>query len=298
MPSDHIVEGYRMSNENLISPGWTYELGFRPHKRGKAPEIVFKTGRQHRAGIESQFAEYIRESLAEEYFGRVVAFFTPDGWEGAQRAFQFFCLETFGFGGCGYIVESGGTAEYRFPLVRAHTLHITLTISVLMSLLNELLAMARENTAPRSDNKQLMEVSAFVRVGADIHGHPIFGEIFDQAQQWLRNYADTHLTKSNFGYRPLPDPVRLAMRSAWRSLADKELSRYFTECNGNVSSDGRFTLACLGNACDVAMYPDGKPHSPEYPFRFGCHNLDGPTQQLTLLTGLAALFQLMTKGTK
>ena len=287
-----------MANENLISPGWTYELGFRPPRSGKVPEIVFKAGLQNKIEIESQFAEYIREAQAKEYFGRAAAFFTPDGWEGTQKAFKFSNLKTFGFGGCGYIVESGGKAEYRFPLVRAHILHITLTVSVLTSLLNELLTVARDNVAPQSDHKQLMELSSVVRVGADIHGHPLFGEVFTPAQQWLQNYVKSLPTRGDFGYQPLPDSVRSAMRSAWRSLAEEDLSKYSSECNGNISSDGRFTLTCLGNACDVAMYPDGRPHSPEYPFQFGCHNLDGPTQQLTLLSGLAALFQLMENDTK
>jgi hypothetical protein len=43
------------------------------------------------------------------------------------------------------------------------------------------------------------------------------------------------------------------------------------------------------------MYPDNDPYSDDHPFPFSCHNLDRASQQLTLLAGFAALWNLAEK---
>lgn len=285
-----------MAHENLISPGWTYELGFTPPTRGKAPELVFRTALKNQEIIESRFKDRIPEDAVKAYFGKPVAFFHPDGWEDDQRGFRLSKREIFGFGGCGYIARTDDAVEYRLPLVRRHAYHIALTINVVSELLNALLAQARGKEAVLSNRKQLIEVSAFVRIGESLYGHPVGGDVFSAARAWLRRYAETcsPSKQSWYGGRPLPEPVLAAIQSAWRALARDEARKYAHECGGSVSEDGRFTLICLGDACDVSMYPDGDPHDSRYPFRFSCHNLDGAVQQLTLLSGLAALFQLIT----
>ncbi|HVM58708.1 MAG TPA: hypothetical protein VMT80_00005, partial [Candidatus Paceibacterota bacterium] len=161
---------------------------------------------------------------------------------------------------------------------------------------NGLLAEAKDENAIPSNRKQLMEVEPFVRIGQSMYGHPLGGDVFPTARRWLERYADRTPKARNAwsDNRPLPSSVVEAMRSSWRSLARKDLRKYARENGGSISSDGRFIFNCFGNACDIAMYPEGSPRDAEMPSRFSCHNLDGPIQQLTLLAGVAALFDLIS----
>jgi hypothetical protein len=59
-----------------------------------------------------------------------------------------------------------------------------------------------------------------------------------------------------------------------------------------VESDGRPIITCPGNACDFAVYPDGVDLGESYPKEMHSHNVDTPTQQLSLLYGLACLHDL------
>lgn len=287
-----------MAYENLIAPGWTYGLEFVPPNKKRAPaELVFKTSAKHAARIERRLEERPELTDSQEYFGKELAFFLPGGREGAQSAFQFAPQQEFGFGGCGYVTTDEQEVAYHFPLIRAHVRRTTASISVLMMMLNGLLAEARDDKAPPSNRKQIFELSAFVRPGESMYGHPVGGEVFAPMRRWLKELAgnSSQPAGSIFDHRPLPKPVLDALRTTWAALAWDSAKRYAKECGGYLSGDGRFSLVCFGNACDVAMYPDGQPHDEAWPYRVSCHNLDGPEQQLTLLAGLAALYGLAAK---
>ena len=59
--------------------------------------------------------------------------------------------------------------------------------------------------------------------------------------------------------------------------------------------NGRFYLRTIGNACDISTL-DGEHRQPGEGHELGCHNLDTPIQQLSLLAGLATMHELAQKN--
>jgi hypothetical protein len=273
-----------VTKSNLIHPSWVYGISFLPRtSRRKYPEIVFTAAARHVPFIEDWFDH--EEKLARladipAYLGKSVPFFLPGGREGSQLAFPLSGKDEFGFAGCGYIVRDAGKVHYHLPIQQAHVHHLTLTIHMLSMVLNHLLSDARSEGAPTSSHKQIAEIGCHIRTDIDIHGHPLGGDIFLPMRRWLERHG---------GDKALCEKAEAAMRAVWRSLARDEGKRHASECRCRLERDGRFGLQCLGDACDVSMYPDGAPGHPEYPYRFSCHNLDHASQQLTLLAGLAVL---------
>ncbi len=66
----------------------------------------------------------------------------------------------------------------------------------------------------------------------------------------------------------------------------------FDQIGALIGKDGRPFIACPGNACDFAVYPDHWDEAGKMPWEMGCHNVDTPHQQLCLLYGLACLLDL------
>jgi len=81
------------------------------------------------------------------------------------------------------------------------------------------------------------------------------------------------------------------MRQAWVAVVPQDLREWASKCGAWITVDGRFMFECLGDACDVAIYPDSL-EGEEGSVEFGCHNLDQARQQVTLLAGLAKLCAL------
>jgi|GEM_PF-6528962 len=182
--------------------------------------------------------------------------------------------------------------SYHLPLQHKTAGKVAGALHALLDDLNALLLSPGEPT----NHAQLLTVKPGQH-GTGLHSHPVQGEVSVEGLRWLERLGrEGEGELSKFTYtRPLPDRVESSMQQAWKSLAWDRTSRAMTEdIHGRITEDGRFTLVCPGNACDVSIYPDGF-YGSEYgiPAYFSCHNLDGPEQQLTLVAGLAVLHELM-----
>lgn len=116
---------------------------------------------------------------------------------------------------------------------------------------------------------------------------PMGGEIAPSLKQWMARKHKDEKTHRHIVH---------AMLSAYASLHPGERLRGFGlyGFESYFWQDGRFTLQCPGNACDIGAYPDMN-HERDKGLQFSCHNLDTPLQQLTLFAGLSALHDLAAK---
>lgn len=134
---------------------------------------------------------------------------------------------------------------------------------------------------------QLMTINTITDRG--MHGGSLSGEYSLPLVKWLA---------SLFGTGSLSEMVQ-AMKIAYNQmfgLRESEQS-YF---RASVDFEGGWlNVGCPGDACGL-----NPAHNAEYDmkrklgYRFSCHNVDGPMQQITLLAGLAALHDRARKEIK
>jgi len=112
----------------------------------------------------------------------------------------------------------------------------------------------------------------------DQHGGSLDGTYSIPLADWLRS---RHGTEMGCMVEP--------MVSAYRRLYGKvdELDRHSFWARVE-NEQGWFNVSCPGDACGLNPADSWGPKLGEG-YRFGCHNVDTPMQQLTLLSGLAAL---------
>jgi len=119
----------------------------------------------------------------------------------------------------------------------------------------------------------------------DSHGGSLGGEISIPLKQYLMSLGGK--------YEELSE-ITQAMKIAYKRMLG--FHRY-NDADFKVSlrENGRFTADCPGNACGI--YPDWYDREDQG-YKFNCHNVDNPEQQITLLVGLAALHDMARKGIK
>lgn len=256
-----------------------YELSFvAPQRRPRTkPRIVFTIKREHfdevsrRLGI---VADGMRRH-ADAYCSPETAFSYP--------APDLFGKIEFGYGSCGYVVLSDESARFEIELSRMKLFCGTLTIKALT------MALAVPADERKSNRQQQVDISMRCDHDAVGYGHAVGGYVSQRLLDWLRRHATT----SSERYIPLPEDVVRAMRQAWSAVATDQRLSWTRDCGAYVAPDGRFSLNCFGNACDLAIYPDGSCGRMTDPYvQFGCHNLDSADQQITLLAGLAKLCEV------
>jgi hypothetical protein len=120
----------------------------------------------------------------------------------------------------------------------------------------------------------------------DMHGGSLSGNISNPLKEWLfHHFKDGE---------EIPE-ITEAMRVAYGTMLG------FDDYNNSqlrfvVRQDGRFSSDCPGDAC--GLYPDTWDFEEGRGYRFNCHNVDNPIQQLTLITSLAVLHDMVRKGMK
>lgn len=126
---------------------------------------------------------------------------------------------------------------------------------------------------------QLLTVRTGINPKRSLHSSPIMGEFSKKLTNWLKTKpTDTEMLK-------VSEVMKAAQKHIWR------LSE-FNMVRAVLLHDYRYlTLNCDGDACGI--HPTHSAHSTlkeeNIGCEFTCHNLDNPIQQLTLLSGLAAL---------
>ncbi|HEX5774346.1 MAG TPA: hypothetical protein VFY28_00070 [Candidatus Paceibacterota bacterium] len=206
--------------------------------------------------------------------------------------------EAFGFGRCAYLIRSEGQIEYRFLLMRGTAPNLARTLDLVLGVANALVAKSEtDNRASgrQPNREQVLTVLCGYVSARDLHRYPINGWVSPSFRRWLSQLAARSEEKPCplMLTKPMPEPVRFAMQQAWEAIAKGELLQLGSDASARIAEDGRFILACFGNACDVAIYPELDFGSEEgFNTMFDCHNLDMAEQQVTLLTGLAVLHEL------
>lgn len=261
-----------------------YDLSFvSPGKRPPTkPRIVFTIKAEHLGEIERRL-----RMLAAHWHDHAVGYCYPEASFTFPVHDLFGNLE-FGYGRCGFVTIEDDMAHFHVELGRGTRLYCC---TLAMKLLAQALAMPVDGGRFSNQLQQVdleMRCDRFDPCG---YNHAVGGYVSSRMTGWLREQA----RKMPEGSRSIsvPEDVVRAMRATWCAVSKSDAKRWARECCGRIMRDGRFGLECFGNACDLAIYPDGTCGRMDDPqVRFSCHNLDTAAQQVTLIAGLAKLCQI------
>lgn len=173
---------------------------------------------------------------------------------------------------CMFCNGKGYVAEY--------DTHTIAAVSASLAVLTTMLAFPDKETS--STRPQLITFQTLYKVG--LHGGSLSGEYSGEVVDWL--------TKRHSG-RQIPE-MNQAMKDAYCYMNSVQPSELTERFDARVEyENGWLNVSCPGNAC--GLNPSTDPIEPGKGYRFGCHNVDSPTQQLTLISALAALEDAVRK---
>lgn len=257
----------------------TYDFSFvAPDRvRRTKPQLVFTIHREHLPEVVKRLHTLASRWREDSYLEAATEFTLPLP--------DMFGRVEFGYGRCGLVTSEGQRLSLRLELSQEKLFHLTATIHLLT------VALSLPFSVKLSNRQQPVSISTNCTMNS-IHGHMVGGYVSAEVHAWL--FKKVRQLKEPAWSKPGPRPIVRAMKQAWRAVTLKEDHRWSTSCHVRFTRDGRFILECLGDACDLAIYPDslGVRGSP---IEFGCHNLDQARQQITLLAGLAKLCDLATQ---
>lgn len=239
-------------------------------KRAQYPHLLARLKQMQGRGMMDPF----------EYFGSNAPFhFAEDN-----------LLSHIGFGQCGSVEHHDDETRLSVELQGGFYPHYAaLTIHVLTNALSFPLVEGEE-----SNQTQQLDLFTVCKMG-EVYGHALGGHVSSSLTRFLRLTAEAD---PGGGDVSMPEGVINAMREAWRVCTSSK-SKFPHDFRGVITRDGRFMIACPGNACDVAIYPDMVyGDTDEFGAGLSCHNLDTCVQQLALLSGLAKLCQLAREHTQ
>jgi hypothetical protein len=176
-----------------------------------------------------------------------------------------------GFGFHGAVLParaSKGQVEFVVPLI-TNRKRSAYAIAASLSLLLIPYASFDETRKPGSNCIQLMTLETNLS-NAATWGAMMRGEASPALRAWVRtNHANERVHAR----------ICETMRRAYQSLHwSKHSSRFGFRVH--LTEDGRFSLDCPGNACDVSIYWDGVHVGDDSGARISCHNLDTRTTAL------------------
>jgi len=246
-------------------------------------DISFVDSDEHPALVITMHNAYLKEVLArlevlvdrntdriQKYLGEEVSFVSEET--------NLFGETLFGFEGCGRIVLDDTLAAFHLP----YTQHTIGACALTLQFLTHVLSVPMGDTAVKTNRKQHVSIHTVCDPERHFHAHSAGGYVSSIIVTGLCEYADGETVS-------VPKEVMKAMHTAWKALTPSDMHRWVSECRGCITSDGRFMLQCLGNACDLSIYPDQMYTDGNVSVAFACHNVDSAMQQLTLLAGFASL---------
>ena len=127
---------------------------------------------------------------------------------------------------------------------------------------------------------QLMIVSTITR--DEMHGGSLFGEYSVELCNWMRSLY--LLNEDTYAVTEMTEAIKIAHKKIFGAFRFGEEHYFWAKIE---SDNGQLNVNCPGDACGLyladSFFRDGKG------YKFSCHNVDNPMQQITLLAGLAAL---------
>lgn len=152
--------------------------------------------------------------------------------------------------------------------------------SASLTAFSKLLKFCNEDTSAKVP--QLLTIETITERG--MHGGSLGVEISFPLRQWLTQRA---------GYNSIPEPLQAMMTAYDRMFGLSDFDKYSFKIMAH--DDGGLIMDCPGNACGI--HPDGHSKREGRGYELSCHNVDSPAQQLTLISGLAALHDRARKET-
>lgn len=209
------------------------------------------------------------------------------------KAFEPNLRKGFGFDGAMNTVGmNDGYLIIRAPLLPKQSTTTAVSMGILLGILKFYPFVLKDHFKEEAlaDRRywQLMELESDVTSDANWHSAPLGGVIAPILADWV---------ESVYKNRPRLEEVEEAMWIAWNAMSDFRVKKEkgspnpYPHFSSRLGEKGSFFLSCLGNACDISTTDwwdrrEGSGHD------LGCHNLDTPVQQLSLLAGLAALHDI------
>jgi len=205
-----------------------------------------------------------------------------------ERSLPFSLENGFGHGKCGTIEKDIEKIHFIFPLARKSMRETTATISNLLFCLS----MQVENYYDTIDQNSQLFMLLTNYLGSDHYSHAISGYSSPRFKQWIEEYYQSH-PKVKAGHdRFAPEIARFpanlleAMSLSCQRLFERVLWK--EGIGGWTRDDQLFSFVCPGNAASAGTYPNERG-------MISSHNVWAPEMQLTLLTGLFCLFELIQK---
>ncbi len=256
-----------------------YQLSFvPPSKEARTkPQIVFTTRTEYLTEIKD------RLHRIEDRYSQHAKMYLSSDTSFTHPVSDLFDQVEFGYGRCGFVTAAEGMIHFRIELAgEDHLYYSALTIHILTQAFG-----APFDTELLSNRFQQIDLETRCFISGP-YAHAMSGCVSPALLAWLREQGK-QLEESAHTLREIVK----AMRQTWAAIAMPESRQWARDCSASIAPDGRFILHCFGNACDLAIYPDGMSHeTSEYGASFSCHNLDIASQQLTLLAGLAKICEL------
>ncbi|MFA6428003.1 MAG: hypothetical protein WCW02_00465 [Candidatus Buchananbacteria bacterium] len=164
------------------------------------------------------------------------------------------------FAVCAYCNSTDKTYKHDENKVRM----ISASLTILLRLLNW------SDQEIKSKSIQLLTVQPITALGAN--GGSMSGIYSKSLVAWLDKTDIFELSQAMIA----------AMQTCWIQLLQETATKFFVSLNG----DGKLSITCPGNSC--GLDPGGLQTKQGY--EFSSHNADSVWQQLTLLVGLAVLY--------
>ncbi len=246
-----------------------YLLDFVSKSKQRGPEIVVSINQDH---VEDVFDVLAVQRKELEESKRIVSYLKRQ----RRVVFKVDRYGKIGYGSCCIVREEHGQTDLCFRLERRKRLEIAATLQAILDVLNPFVLAEFDHG--------VQQVELATNTEARFHGHSVSGHGSAKLRSWLLGEASKPDSTAQ-------RTVTNAMQEAWACIADHTHIRYANEVGARIVEDGRFLLGCFGNACDLSVYPEGVI-GDDHPFEFSSHNLDMPSQQLTLIAGLAQLCAL------
>lgn len=197
----------------------------------------------------------------------------------------------FGFNGAMRTTRiRSGYVRLKAPLIHAEYA-TAVSFGVLLGTLSWLHAHAEDlfvkEPAGDPDRLQLMTLECGVVKERSMHAAPLGGWVSPAFADWVDRI---HTERSRI---PV---IEEAMWRAWNAISAYRVRKErgpnpFMGFSSRFGENGSFFLSCLGNACDIST-TEWWEREAGMGHELGCHNLDSPIQQLSLLAGLAALHDI------
>ena len=133
-------------------------------------------------------------------------------------------------------------------------------------------------------------ITVYTNTHKEAHGGSLYGEFSKAIVSWMKNIGCVESFLNS---------LKIVTTKAYGKMYGCKLDKVeiFDAYDFKMMmKNGRLIMDCPGNSCGINPSEDYWDEKEETGYKFSCHNVDSPMQQLTLLAGLAALHDMARKA--